>query len=515
LITAFAFLGDNSQAQFLALGLFVSWFPVLIICSIVDRNPVASDDIRRKINKLVDLVCTSLQDPETRDDFINSFKGMPDTQQMAYWVNKISLLAPLIKGDFFTGFAGQARTRFHYGAAHAILIDIEKAYVHKHGRGWLSRDEHAARSSLVLGQVDHGFVWFDGRQLWQIINSVMIVIGTSSGAFIIVYFTPTVGLGCRTGGFMIFVIIAFTLLVSELFVWALTSPIRKKEVNLLVQQRSRNSTDSVIGELKKVTFPGLAESKATLSWFLTSVGNLAVSVAVFPSKIIPMKQRKARIRRVENAVRRHFASLQNLTTRQWTERSFFTPIEFINMVWLCYMIMAQTIGAFVNCECQTSKWGPGGGYLDFKQWSHTDSSETAKFWTIGTVISCFFMGIGMLYVVIEWCLQSHLSTEDYKSAMNGLRRVRRFRRFTFWLRYPASWVVISVNSVAKALKLRKSRKHKALVWSRKSRHRPGSSLGAVGAGNKLHSSSVIDARNGRVDEDEEKVRPAESPSESV
>jgi hypothetical protein len=409
----------------------MSWFPILILCSIVDRNPVASDDIRRKINKLVDLVCTSLQDPEVCAEFIDSFEGMADAQQMAYWVNKISLQAPLIKGDFFTGFAGQARTRFHYGAAHAILIDIEKAYIHKHGRGWLSRHEPAARSSLVLGQVDHGFVWFDGRQLWQISSAVLLVIGTSSGAFILSYFTPTVGLGCRTGGYLVFIVIAFALLLSELFVWVLTSPIRKKEVNFLIQQRSRNSIESMVGESKKVTFLGLAESKATLSWFLTSIGDLVVTVAVFITKMIPMKHRKARIRAVENAVRHHFSTLQSLTTRQWAERSFFTPLEFVNMVWLCYLVMAQTIGAFVNCECQTSRWGIGGGYIDFTQWSHTNSDETAKFWTLGTIISCCFMGIGMLYVVLEWCLQAHLSTEDYESAMKGLRRVRRFRRVTF------------------------------------------------------------------------------------
>src|ERR1700744_495796 len=100
----------------------MSWFPILILCSIVDRNPVASDDIRRKINKLVDLVCVSLQDEENRGRFISTFRDLPESQHMAYWVQKISQKAEFIKGDYFAGFAGQARVRFHYGAAHAILI---------------------------------------------------------------------------------------------------------------------------------------------------------------------------------------------------------------------------------------------------------------------------------------------------------------------------------------------------------------------------------------------------------
>lgn len=130
---AFYELGSNAQAHDLAMGLFVSWFPILILCSIVDRNPVASDDIQRKLNKLIDVTCESLQDFECREDFIASFRDEPEAQKMAFWVRKISHQAEFIKGNYFQGFAGQGRVRFHYGAAHAILIDLEKAYIADHG----------------------------------------------------------------------------------------------------------------------------------------------------------------------------------------------------------------------------------------------------------------------------------------------------------------------------------------------------------------------------------------------
>lgn len=210
------------------MGLFMSWFPILILCSIIDRNPVASDDIQRKLNKMVDLVCISLQDEKTRNDYIASFNDLPHAQKMAYWVDKITTKAPYIKDDYFCGFAGQARTRFHYGAAHAILVDMEKAYIADHGRNWLA-DAKEARAALVLGQVDHGFVWFDGRQLWQIFASIAIVGGTGVGAFILSFYTPTVGLGCRTGGYLVFFAIALGLLLLEILVWWFTSPLRKKE----------------------------------------------------------------------------------------------------------------------------------------------------------------------------------------------------------------------------------------------------------------------------------------------
>jgi hypothetical protein len=83
---------------------------------------------------------------------------MTEAQQMAYWVEKIAAKADVIKGDYFCGFSGQARTRFHYGAAYAILSDIEKAYIAEHGRGWLVGPREA-RAALVLGQVDRGFTW--------------------------------------------------------------------------------------------------------------------------------------------------------------------------------------------------------------------------------------------------------------------------------------------------------------------------------------------------------------------
>jgi hypothetical protein len=155
---AFGDIGSNYQAHNLAMGLFVSWLPILVLCSILDRNPVASDDIERKLNKLVDVVCDALFDTDNRNDFIASFRDMPEAQHMAYWVEKIAAKAGVIKGCYFCGFSGQARTRFHYGAAYAILSDIEKSYVAEHGRGWLKNPQEA-RAALVLGQVDRGFTW--------------------------------------------------------------------------------------------------------------------------------------------------------------------------------------------------------------------------------------------------------------------------------------------------------------------------------------------------------------------
>jgi hypothetical protein len=55
-------------------------------------------------------------------------------------------------------------------------------------------------------------------------------------------------------------------------------------------------------------------------------------------------------------------------------------------------------------------------------------------WGIGTALSTAIMSIAFAFIVVEWCTQSHLSTENYDDAMQGLRRTRRFRKYTAWLR---------------------------------------------------------------------------------
>ena len=55
------------------------------------------------------------------------------------------------------------------------------------------------------------------------------------------------------------------------------------------------------------------------------------------------------------------------------------------------------------------------------------------YWGAATALSCIVMGAGLTYIVHEYCTQSHMSTEDYGRAMQGLRMTRWFRKHTrFW-----------------------------------------------------------------------------------
>jgi hypothetical protein len=216
--SAFGSLGQNTTAHDLALGCLLAWFPILILGSVVDRNPIAAEAIRKKLNHLVDHVRNALHDDANRRAFINTFHTHPDFKRLEARVESMAH-AEENALEFFTEFAGQARVRWHYGAAHPILSDIEDCYIAAKGRNWLA-DERDARMNLVLGAVnDEGLMWFDIREFWQVLSAVIIVGGSCGGAFILSYFTPTVGLGCRSGGYTIFFSVALGLMIVERGVW--------------------------------------------------------------------------------------------------------------------------------------------------------------------------------------------------------------------------------------------------------------------------------------------------------
>ncbi|KAI9684405.1 MAG: hypothetical protein M1829_002215 [Trizodia sp. TS-e1964] len=240
---AFTQLGNNSQAHDLALGLLLSWTPVLILSGIVDRNPIAATDVRQRLNKLLDLTRQALASPALNNSpqhplsrrttgLSDHFLSSPLTNSHSSSTITTTTTAkrsPASPSDFFVCFAGQGRLHWHYGVAHPILSGIERSLSASTTRGWLQTI--GARLTLTHGPANiTGLFAFDLRDAWQILSAVIIVLGTSAGAFIVSYNTPTVGLGCRSGGYLIFCVIAMGLFLLEMSAWRLssrTSPTRR------------------------------------------------------------------------------------------------------------------------------------------------------------------------------------------------------------------------------------------------------------------------------------------------
>ena len=481
--SAFGQLGENTTAHDLALGSLLGWLPILVLCGIVDRNPVGSDDIRKRLNELVDIVANSLRDPVVIQEFMTTFAS-PKAPEMRKRVERISEEAEFLMGDFFTGFAGQGRVRWHYGAAQPILSDIENTYLAEHGRNWMQH-EAEARTELVLGSSGRGLFWFDFRQLWQITAAVIIVGGCAFGALILSYFTPTVGLGCRSLGYLIFFIVSLTLLVLEFLVWWLSS--EEREEARLWRPRTKSVAvrriESISGNIlqRAATWTGRRRE----AFGRVVIEYVPVVLCVFAGRKRQKKETRMR-KRLEARVERW----QDYTFREWAERLFFRPMEFFNTCWLIYITMAQTFGSYVTCECQSSIYGWGGGYIDFKIMVQAAPGTVTRYWISGTVVSSLIIGLGMAYVVLEvrrpkaiwgprfanflhhqqWCLQSHLSTEDEYDARNGLARTRKFRRYTAFLRYPTNMFVHGVNMVAdlvtRCFRRQGYLRQKSLYWTR-------------------------------------------------
>ncbi|KAI9892500.1 MAG: hypothetical protein M1814_001457 [Vezdaea aestivalis] len=193
IMKAFTDEGDNATTHNLALGLWMGWLPILIAASIVDRNPTNSEYVKQRLEFFLRSVNTRFQD------------GPQDLQSQ----------------NFLTYFCGQGRKAWHYGIAHSILTQIEQAYAHS-PRGEIL--EHYKTNQLVeIGlQRTTGDLWrFDIVEAWQGFLAWLVVFMSTTSAFVLSFNEPTVGVGCRSGGYFVFGLIAAIAWLLEMGGWAI------------------------------------------------------------------------------------------------------------------------------------------------------------------------------------------------------------------------------------------------------------------------------------------------------
>ncbi len=139
-----------------------------------------------------------------------------------------------------------------------------------YGRNWL-RHGYAARLAMVVGSRNvNGLKMFDPRMAWQVTSSVIIVGGSVFGAFIISWFTPTVGLGCRSGGYLVYICIAMGLLVIEISTWWLTHETTHTSDGLMARVGTR--LERHLSRSEKVVKPARRSKRmnALFHWFKTT-----------------------------------------------------------------------------------------------------------------------------------------------------------------------------------------------------------------------------------------------------
>lgn len=89
--------------------------------------------------------------------------------------------------------------------------------------------------------------------------------------------------------------------------------------------------------------------------------------------------------------------------------------------------------------------------MDWNNYNTATSDYVRVNWAIATVLSSTIMATAMLYIVTEWCLQSHLSTASMSDAARGLYLTRRFRWLTSPFRDAVHYAIEGVYVVRKLL----------------------------------------------------------------
>ena len=109
---AYGDIGNNETAHELGIGLLLSWLPILVLSSIVDRNPVAAEEICRQLNKFISNIRIALLDTERRDSYT---RAIGQTQNDFEWTRFLE--DDIFPNAFFVRFAGQGRIRWHVSDA--------------------------------------------------------------------------------------------------------------------------------------------------------------------------------------------------------------------------------------------------------------------------------------------------------------------------------------------------------------------------------------------------------------
>ncbi|KAK6497859.1 hypothetical protein TWF481_012259 [Arthrobotrys musiformis] len=355
---AFGDVGDNATAHNLALGLLMGWLPVLVASAIIDRNTVDSEHVVKLLNQLMEII-----------------HGEKVT---------------------FTKFVGQGRRRWHYGVAHPILKMLEDYWSHTQTAqratgghsGPIQRTVNWADvANRCLGDrwpgYENGIFSINYFSRWEFVHMVAawLTLGMSVlGAWYISYNTPTVGLGCRSFSYAMFLVVCtFTGLVELGLYPIIYRPVR--EDNTAVSPAS--STASSTADPRH--------------WFKVYIRS------------------------------KKFRGRMNV---------FLWGLEIISTLILFTTVFMQTTGAFQFFWCRASLFGHRGGYIIFDTVVYIKQFfDAKKFWMIGAILSSVVPGLGTAWALREWLMQSFLWSNDVGMARRGLGRVRSWKGFWWWIRF--------------------------------------------------------------------------------
>ncbi|KAF2668945.1 hypothetical protein BT63DRAFT_246313 [Microthyrium microscopicum] len=225
-VLSFADVGEHTKVDLLVLGLLFTWLPVLVIFSIVDRNPVSSERTALLMSRWLYNV-NAVRDwkiSESIDARDIKWWGQPthepeDSDQDGSQGQRASEDSPqseTMDDRYELGpFIGQGRQMGFCGLSYALMEEL-----------------HIMRASF--GKSQNKFELYDGcargveRRLarkpptsWYItaVTSLSIVWTSILMALLLAYNTPTIGIGCWSGSFLLYGILSTVSWLIQMTRW--------------------------------------------------------------------------------------------------------------------------------------------------------------------------------------------------------------------------------------------------------------------------------------------------------
>jgi hypothetical protein len=218
IVLAFADVGERTTTHSLAFGILISWLPVFVLFSILDRNPSCSDRSRQLLLRWLWNVRTVKLWQEERGADTGSelhwWRQSRENEAKGVFVDvgeggeEVVVNAQSDKReqeyDFshhIADFVGQGRRMGHYKLAHAVLASIRATALPTSTSTHRAQQTHQAIAAGTLHELEAG----RPRSWWIItIVSLLLVHWELWMAFMISYNVPTVGVGCRSASYIIY-----------------------------------------------------------------------------------------------------------------------------------------------------------------------------------------------------------------------------------------------------------------------------------------------------------------------
>ncbi|KAK0643191.1 hypothetical protein B0T16DRAFT_391758 [Cercophora newfieldiana] len=191
--------GNSTATPFsLAFGLLLTWLPLLVVFTIVDRNPVSSERTSELISrwlfnvKAVKEWAARTNDIADEDSEDQEVARLPECAEIEWW-NTATEIPEELQVE---GFIGQGRRIQYCGLPHAVLAATETA---DFTTASPQRLEGYAADVAERLQGGKPMAWFVVASL-----SLLLVWTAILSAFTVSFMAPTVGLGCRALMYLIF-----------------------------------------------------------------------------------------------------------------------------------------------------------------------------------------------------------------------------------------------------------------------------------------------------------------------